>query len=143
MIARQKNNIQCEWFKDPDRDWLKKVWQALEKKADANFFLSWLWVGTWLDCFVDHCHVIEARKEGQTVGLGIIVTKPSGSVVERLRVKHYLHRTGITEEDQIWIEYNDFLICTQDKENIRQAMFSSVAYWIGKTGAFIVGASKP
>ncbi len=143
MAVRETNSVQCEWFKNPDREWLKSVWQCLEPKTEANFFLSWMWIGTWLDTFVKEFYVIEARKKNETVGLGIIVTKPCGFRFDRLSAKHYLHRTGIPSEDQIWIEYNDFLIASKDTDNIRGAMFSSVAYRIGKKEAFVVGASKP
>ncbi|WP_165312842.1 GNAT family N-acetyltransferase [Vibrio ziniensis] len=143
MILRERNNVQCEWFKNPDKEWLKAVWLRLEPKSQANFFLSWFWIGTWLDSFVRQFYVLEARLNGDTVGLGIIVTKSCEVGIDRFRVKHYLHRTGIFSEDQIWIEYNDFLVSSHNSEQIRSAMFSSVAYWIEKNGAFIVGASKP
>lgn len=143
MVLRDKNNVQCEWFENPDREWLKTVWQSLEPKTEANFFLSWLWIGTWLDSFVNNFYLVEARKNGEIVGLGIIVSEPCGFLFDKLRLKHYLHRTGIPSEDQIWIEYNDFLVSSKGSEEIRCAMFSSVAYWIGRNDAFIVGASKP
>ncbi|MCE0493278.1 GNAT family N-acetyltransferase [Vibrio salinus] len=141
--SRERKGIQCEWFENPDKQWLEKVWTDLENRADSNFFLSWLWIRSWLDCFVDHFFLLEAKRLGKTVGLGIVVTKSGFLGTKGIRVKHYLHRTGISEEDQIWIEYNDFLISDQNTAEIRHAMCASVYYWLGPSDAFIAGASKP
>lgn len=143
MSTRVRRGIQCELFKNPSKKWLEKVWIDLESRSDSNFFLSWLWIGSWLDCFVDNFTVIEAKKSGITVGLGIIVTKPCALGSDKFRVKHYLHRTGVHEEDQIWIEYNDFLISTEQTDEIRYAMCSCIYYWLGKSDALIIGASEP
>ncbi|MDV7102912.1 GNAT family N-acetyltransferase [Vibrio sp. TH_r3] len=137
---RKRSNIQCEWFENPDRQWLEKAWIELEQDTQASFFLSWLWIGTWLDTFVENFTVIEARRNGKTVGLGILVTQPFLSKMNPFRRKHYLHRTGIGQEDQIWIEYNDFLVASDHAAEIRTAMLSSCAYWMNKSDALIVGA---
>ncbi|MFV0448241.1 MAG: GNAT family N-acetyltransferase [Vibrio sp.] len=142
MSDKQKDKVECQWYQNPDRQWLEATWILLEQKAEANFFLSWLWMGTWLDSFVKQFHVIEAHIGRETVGLGIIVSEPCGFGLDRYRSKHYLHRTGVNCEDQIWIEYNDFLISSQRSKDIRAAMFSSVVDWMGKYDAFVVGASR-
>lgn len=143
MLARLRDSVQCEWFKNPDREWLAEAWQTLERQSDTNFFLSWLWIGTWLDSFVTDFNVLEARRDGETVGLGIIVSVSPSFNSGSLRCRHYLHRTGVGEEDQIWIEYNDFLVSTEGNESIRRAMFSYISNKMGKTDAFIVGACRP
>lgn len=142
MLTRLRDNVQCEWFKNPDRVWLAHAWQTLEQHSDTNFFLSWLWIGSWLDSFVTDFDVLEARKEGTTVGLGILVSQAPSLNCGSLRTRYYLHRTGV-EEDQIWIEYNDFLVSSEDSDEIRRSMFSSVCNKMGKTDAFIIGACRP
>lgn len=139
MTSRIRDNIQCDWFENPDKQWLAKTWIDLETRSNSSFFLSWLWIGSWLDCFVDDFTVIEARKLGATVGLGIIITKRS-PLIKGGRVKHYLHRTGVTQEDQIWIEYNDFLVTSDSADQIRDTMLSSVANRMGKKESLIIGA---
>ncbi|MDG3088290.1 GNAT family N-acetyltransferase [Vibrio hannami] len=142
MTTRARNNIQCEWFDNPNRAWLEKAWQELEERSDSNFFLSWWWIGTWLECFVSEFTVIEARQSGVTVGLGIVVTQASPMFSSRSRAKHYLHRTGVPDEDQIWIEYNDFLIASENSANVRASMVSSTVNRMGSADALIIGASK-
>ena len=141
MLLSDRFGVQVEWYKNPDRAWLARAWLDLESRSSANFFLSWLWIGTWLDCFVKEFTLIEAKLDGQTVGLGIVVTKRHMLSSQWWRKQHFLHRTGSQQEDQIWIEYNDFLIADQEHNAIREAMCASVLSWIDIHDVFIVGAS--
>ncbi|MBF9002137.1 MULTISPECIES: GNAT family N-acetyltransferase [Vibrio] len=143
MLLRDRQGVQVEWYKNPDKQWLANAWRDLENRANANFFLSWLWIGTWLDCFVTDFHLIEATQNSKTVGLGIIVTKRHACAPNWWRKQHFLHRTGSHDEDQIWIEYNDFLIANSDAHEIRDAMCASMQAWIGPNDTFVVGASLP
>lgn len=141
MNSRQRNNIQCEIYNKPSKNWLKEAWADLESRSKPSFFLTWLWIGSWLDCFVKDFKVIEARKKNKTVGLGILVTQAESFLLVTLKSKHYLHRTGIAAHDQIWIEYNDFLMDADHEEAIRSAMLERLAYGIDKTDAIVIGAS--
>ncbi|WPC72893.1 GNAT family N-acetyltransferase [Vibrio porteresiae] len=143
MLLRDRFGVQVEWYKNPDRAWLASAWIDLESRSSANFFLSWLWIGTWLDCFVKEFTLIEAKLNGQTVGLGIVVTKNHMLSNRWWRKQHFLHRTGSQQEDQIWIEYNDFLIADESSEAIREAMCASVTGWLAPNDTFVVGASIP
>ncbi|MDB1123705.1 GNAT family N-acetyltransferase [Vibrio algarum] len=105
-------------------------------------FLSWQWIGNWLDSFVDDFIVVEARINQQTVGLGILVKKRAYSLTGGRKNKYYLHRTGEPEEDQIWIEYNDFLLDSERSNEIRKALISRVVYAIGVHDSLTVGASE-
>jgi len=115
----------------------------LELEANSHFFMSWLWIGTWLDCFVGDYTVIEAKIENKTVGLGLIVTKSRSLIEKNIKIKHYLHRTGIQSDDQIWIEYNDFMMLKEHARDIRNRMTSYIIKKMGCRHAFIVGASEP
>ncbi|MBV7299791.1 GNAT family N-acetyltransferase [Enterovibrio paralichthyis] len=139
MKERLKHHVACEIFANPCPVWLKQAWCELEQRAEPNFFLSWLWIGTWLDSFVDDFWVIEARKQGKTVGLGVIVKNPPH--FPSFREKYFLHRTGNLSHDQIWIEYNDFLLDTTEQEVIRQKMVECLVYTIDRRGAIVIGAS--
>ncbi|MGR5208740.1 GNAT family N-acetyltransferase [Vibrio sp. PNB23_22_7] len=141
MNSWQRNNIQCEIYKKPSKEWLSEAWCDLELHAKPSFFLTWLWIGSWLDCFVKDFAVIEARKNNRTVGLGIIVTQSEHFLFISFKSKHFLHRTGIPAHDQIWIEYNDFLMDAEDEEAIRAAMIERLTYEVDKTDAIVIGAS--
>ncbi len=110
MSNRQQNHIQCELYKNPCKLWLEETWCELEQRSKPSFFLTWLWIGTWLDSFVDDFFIIEARKQNRTVGLGIFVQRSDKFFNIPIKNKLYLHRTGVPTRDQIWIEYNDFLL---------------------------------
>ncbi len=141
MSNRQQNNIQCELYKNPCKLWLKETWCELEQQANPSFFLSWLWIGTWLEIFVDDFVIIEARKQNRTVGLGIFVQRSDKLFCVPFKNKLYLHRTGIPTRDQIWIEYNDFLLDADDEESIRSSMFECLAYGVNTRDAIVIGAS--
>ncbi|WP_222939671.1 GNAT family N-acetyltransferase [Photobacterium sp. BZF1] len=113
----------------------------MEARAAPNFFLSWLWIGTWLKHFVSDFSVIEARNAGVTVGLGILINQKTHSSLFGLRAKYYLHRTGVISQDQVWIEYNDFLMVAGDESRIRTAMASCVVHSLDKREALVIGAS--
>ncbi len=141
MSNRQQNNVQCELYKNPCKSWLEASWCELEQRSKPSFFLSWLWIGTWLDCFVEDFYVVEARKRSRTVGLGIIVKRADKLALVTVKNKLYLHRTGIPTRDQIWIEYNDFLLDVEDEDSIRTAMCECIVYSANKRDAIVIGAS--
>lgn len=93
-------------------------WQALEARSNNDVFLSWAWISTWLQQYQPNAIVVKAEHAQQLVGLGILVVKHE---TRRLGLVHckqlHLHQTGNPSQDQIWIEYNDFLTskpCQQD-----------------------------
>lgn len=102
-----------------------EIWQELSSRVDdANYFLSWPWIESWLmtccPTVMDRCYLIIAERTRQVCGLGIVVHD----------AKHYrtgyLHKAGNDALDQIWLEYNDFLLQADDREAIRDAMLTSV-----------------
>ncbi|WP_428476349.1 GNAT family N-acetyltransferase [Photobacterium japonica] len=138
-MDRQKNNIQCEVFFNPDKAWVARVWQSLDQQASGNFFLSWKWIGCWIECFVDNFYLVEARQGSKIVGLGIIV-EAAGKTGVGQKKRYYLHRTGVEKYDQIWIEYNDFLLNAACAKAVRQQMMSTVMRTLIKKDIFVVGA---
>lgn len=134
------NSVQCEIFYNPNRDWLANAWQQLELNAQPNIFLSWLWIGSWLDCFIDDFYLIEARYNQKVVGLGILVARKSKYPLNSSK-NYFLHRTGDNELDQAWIEYNDFLLLPELAEITRNVMMSKIMHSLTGKGTFVVGAS--
>ncbi len=99
---------------------IEHKWRELEQRSDQSFFLSWYWIGTWLKTINKPWKLLEVISDGQTVGLGILVehlTIRNGVIISK---RLLLHRTDIKATDQIWIEYNDFLIQNASRPYIRQ-----------------------
>lgn len=133
--------IECEIFPNPDREWLAREWKTLQSRANDNVFLSWLWIGTWLDTLVDDFVLIEARLDNQIVGLGILIGQSRQLLGQHIGDKFHLHRTGCPMRDQMWIEYNDFLLDAEHEADTRQAMLERLYYWLYPNDILVVGAS--
>jgi CelD/BcsL family acetyltransferase involved in cellulose biosynthesis len=90
---------------------LHEIWQDLEARADGSFFLSWHWIGCWLDHRPPDVtpHVLVARRGGRIVGLAILCRR----VIWRygmLRTPSWLlHESGDPLFDRLSVEYNGIL----------------------------------
>lgn len=88
---------------------LAKHWFTLEQRVDSNLFLSWAWINSWLASAQSDLILVEALENKQIVGLALF-TQVERKVLGIFTVKRWLlHRTGKCEDDQPWIEYNNFL----------------------------------
>jgi len=104
---------------------LEEQWLQLEQSAKTSFFLSWKWIGCWLNKIGgdQKIYIIKAQKNSVIVGLGIFVEQ---SIVRHNFIaskQWYLHRTGIETKDQIWIENNGFLMSESSKDETHHAMW--------------------
>lgn len=93
----------------PGRAALEAQWRALEGRADITFYLSWDWIGAWIDEAGLADWVLTGRAGGEIVCLGLLrrsLDRRHGFV--RSRTLH-LHATGCEEQDVIFIEYNGLL----------------------------------
>ncbi|HEX9954929.1 MAG TPA: GNAT family N-acetyltransferase [Allosphingosinicella sp.] len=109
MTARPQRQAVAFSLERPDRAALEAQWRALEARADITFYLSWDWIGAWVDEAGMPDHVLVGRAGGEIVALGLLrrnVEKRHGFV--RSRTLH-LHATGCKEQDVIFIEYNGLL----------------------------------
>lgn len=87
------------------------AWAALEGRADPSFFLSWGWIGCWLDSLAPEAEaeLVEVRRHGTLVGLGVLVRR---TLTRRGVLKSrtlFLHQSGDPAADAIWIEHNGLL----------------------------------
>ena len=124
-------DIRLHPLSDPAR--LEADWQALQGRADHGFFTSWAWVGTWLrhlPAGVD-VQVLEARDGGEIQGLGLL-TRGRARVFKALSVPCWrLMNTGVTEVDDLVVEYNDVLVARHQGQPLRQAMLQALVQHSG------------
>lgn len=84
------------------------LWRELEARASPSFFLSWTWIGTWLETAGVEPMLMMARSGGRVVGLGLL----NGKRRRRLGLSWpalSLNEVGSVEQDCIMIEDNGFL----------------------------------
>ena len=89
---------------------LAETWRDLETRANASFFLTWDWIGCWLEQARVPGFVVSGRRNGKVVLIGIV--HPASYRRHRVINSHalLLNQTGNPELDSITIEYNGFLI---------------------------------
>ena len=91
--------------------WLETSWKELEARVTHSFFLSWLWIGTWLRHIPDGAQpqVLVARSSSKIVGLAIVCRRRAWSLWPHARARWLLNETGDTRFDRLFIEYNNIL----------------------------------
>jgi len=86
---------------------LEPVWRDLESRSDCSFFLSWDWIGCWLDEIDARPILVEGRAGDAVVVLGVFC--PGAARPFAIRSVR-LQETGQAEADSLYIEYNGLLI---------------------------------
>jgi CelD/BcsL family acetyltransferase involved in cellulose biosynthesis len=88
----------------PDAMILAPLWQRLEAAADASFFQSWGWIGTWYSALPRTLRVLlfSAYRDDEVVCLALLVA--------HLDKRHLLSETGDPTIDQLTIEHNGMLV---------------------------------
>lgn len=128
-------------FNLSDKSLVAKKWQLLERNSTKNIFLSWQWISNWLDLVTDNLFLIEANHNNKVVGLGFFVEKER-KVLGVFSIKQWwLHRTGVQQQDQIWVEYNDFLLDKSCSATIRTKMIEAVSTFDSSVKEVIIGLS--
>ncbi|MGY2908676.1 GNAT family N-acetyltransferase [Bradyrhizobium sp. URHC0002] len=91
--------------------WLETSWKELEARVTHSFFMSWLWIGTWLRHIPDGVqpHVLVARSSSKIVGLAIVCRRRAWRLGPHARARWLLNETGDTRFDRLFIEYNNIL----------------------------------
>jgi len=128
-------------FELSQKEKLGEKWLELERDSDCSVFLSWLWIGHWLDVVTDKLFIIEAYNGDKIVGLGFFV-ETTRKVFGCFSIKQWwLHRTGLQQQDQMWIEYNDFLLDKSCSIAVREQMIKAVADFDPSVKEVIIGLS--
>jgi CelD/BcsL family acetyltransferase involved in cellulose biosynthesis len=111
-----------------DLDALAGQWRDLEGRADASFFLSWCWIGTWLASLPEAArpHVLTVRRDGEIVGLCTIGHATSRRNVVFMSNALYLNETGKSAWDVLAVEYNGILADRRWADRATEAVLESL-----------------
>ena len=104
--------MQIDFAIQTDLTWdaLQVLWRDLEARADPPVFLSWNWIGCWLQETALRPPILVGRQGEVPVLLGALVPSRRARVGPIAIRGARLHTTGDDEQDVITIEYNGFLV---------------------------------
>lgn len=94
-----------------DRTRLEREWRRLDAANGAPFFLSWDWIGCWLDHLSpdQHPQILRAERAGQLAALALLTPRRNRWLEIWPAHRLYLHETGHAALDSLTIEYNGIL----------------------------------
>lgn len=119
---------------------LQAEWEDLESRSAPTVFLSWQWLGHWLDVYQPDVRVLKVTENGRLIGLGmIVVSSERRHGLLRSRCLR-LHQTGSRVLDQIWIEYNGFLAEHGRDRDVSAACLNYLVAQKEEWDEFVVGA---
>ena len=112
-----------------DIEALGRAWRELEPLSDISFFVSWSWVGPWLQLANSNgkeLYLYRCRKDDQTIALAVF----SRSRIKRRKFFSYevlaLHEVPAPGLDMI-IEYNSLLIRRGHEEEIHRRLVPDIS----------------
>ena len=110
-----------------DHPGLEPVWRDLSARSSCSFYLTWPWIGTWIEHLPARCdaRLLLAQSGQRVVGAAILVkTKRRLGPIPICNAWH-LHATGSAIDDSLYIEHNDFLIDSGHGDDVRNAMLGT------------------
>ena len=115
--------IECALAPVDDIAQIEPIWRTLQERSECSYFLSWIWIGTWLRQLPPHIRpmLFVARESGSVVGLAIMIANR----LRRHRVigsrALFVNTTGDEALDEITIEYNGLLAEPHRREQVTVA----------------------
>lgn len=112
----------------PGIEVLGEWWGSLETSAAASFFLQWHWIGAMLAESKIAPFVLTARDGGRLIGLGLLksaLRRRHGGLVRSRTL--FLNETGDPACDNVFIEYNGFLVDRAYGAALEQRMMAFLA----------------
>jgi CelD/BcsL family acetyltransferase involved in cellulose biosynthesis len=110
--AEIASTICVEFSSAPALALLEREWRDLEQRSDASFFMSWSWIGCWLQALSSDVdlRLLRAIAGGCTVGLGLFAHRSTRrhGIIHANRL--CLNSTGDDHSDSIWVECNGLLL---------------------------------
>ncbi|WP_245262220.1 GNAT family N-acetyltransferase [Mesorhizobium sp. WSM3626] len=124
---------------------LEADWKALETRATHSFYLSWLWMETWLRHLPRSTQprVLVARAAGKIVGLAIICRRKAWRFGPRARSRWLLHETGDVRFDRLCVEYNNILAEQSMADAVRVACLDALARHLRHSDQLVLSAIEP
>ena len=121
-------NVTAEALSIEQFNLLEHDWNTLFAKSEQRFFLSWNWIGSWLSILPSQSRamVVKAVVNNEIVGLAVFChsnVRRHGFVTSS---QWHMHRAGVAELDQMWIEYNDVLCAKENQLAVRDAIIKYV-----------------
>ncbi len=103
-------------------------WTALYQRAQApSFYQSPAWMTAWLESAGSAAlYSVEARQEGRVLMMGVVGAGPRRPAVLGLK-EIRLHETGEAALDDIYVEYNDFLMTPEAGADLRRDVIDALA----------------
>lgn len=124
-----------------NHDELKHQWCGLYTRAEHNIFLSWHWMSCWLEQLDSSPLICQASCNDEIVGLALLTQKTYLKYGFIPTKQLFLHKSGDESLDQVWIEYNDFLLDKTSQNEVRLAMLDFITAKI-KWDELHIGASE-
>lgn len=94
----------------PAFDALGALWRELEARADGGFFLSWDWVGCWIEETGLKPAILIGRDAGKIVLLAALTPTRRHDIARFAIAGMHLQTTGDVRQDVVTVEYNGFLL---------------------------------
>ncbi|MER9230405.1 GNAT family N-acetyltransferase [Mesorhizobium sp. M0437] len=129
----------------PDIATLETAWKELEARATHSFYLSWLWIGTWLRHLPGGAQplVLVARTPSRIVGLAIICRRRAWSFGRHARARWLLNETGDVRFDRLFIEYNDILAERSLADATRVACIEALTLHLRRSDQLVLSGIDP
>jgi CelD/BcsL family acetyltransferase involved in cellulose biosynthesis len=124
---------------------LEGCWKELEARAAHSFYLSWLWIGTWLRHLPKGTepHVLTARASGRIVGLAIICRRRAWQLGPQARRRWLLNETGDARFDRLFIEDNGILAERSSADAVSAACLEAVMQLMRSSDEFVLSGIDP
>lgn len=113
----------------PDAEALGVEWTALEQRTDTSFFLTWAWLGTFLDQVPPNHRpdVLRVTRGLDTVAMALLWrTRQQRHRVLRTRALH-LNESGIEACDRVTIEHNGLLCLPGIESEVHSAVAAQLS----------------
>lgn len=116
------------------------AWRDLEARAAPSFFLSWLWIGTWLAHLPKDVkpHLLVATARDRIVGMAVVCRRKAWRIGLRPRARWLLHETGDPHFDRLSIEYNGILADRSVAEAVTTACLNSAVRHLGQSDLLVL-----
>jgi CelD/BcsL family acetyltransferase involved in cellulose biosynthesis len=112
----------------PHRAVLEEKWLSLESRSDCSYFVSWSWIGCWLDSLPQYIEpsLIEVSDGTKIVALGLLVQRAYRRRFVLPVAGAFLNTTGVAALDAVTIEYNDLLVDRSSGDTLRHQVVQSL-----------------